>query len=214
MEFKGRTMGNALRLVSGNSGAHENAGNWSAYQCSDADLVGQIIHGNGRAESALFLRYREPFLGFLRSRGCNNEAEDLYHEGFLILVRRVKGGGLENPKGLRPYFRGILYRLWLAELRKTKRRRTSSASDWLEDIEDDACSPEEECEKVRRFEWLRSQIDTLSVKRDRELLRDIYLTGCDRANVCERYTITEAQLSRLLYRAKGRLRLSMLGSMP
>jgi RNA polymerase sigma-70 factor (ECF subfamily) len=59
---------------------------------SDDDLIGAFRAGDGLAMEALFRRYRKPvFAWLLRTAPDRTEAEDLYQEAWLKVVRGIDG---------------------------------------------------------------------------------------------------------------------------
>ena len=64
----------------------------SADMRSDDDLIGAFRAGDGLAMEALFRRYRKPvFAWLLRTAPDRTEAEDLYQEAWLKVVRGIDG---------------------------------------------------------------------------------------------------------------------------
>lgn len=64
----------------------------SADMRSDDDLIGAFRAGDGLAMEALFRRYRKPvFAWLIRTAPDRTEAEDLYQEAWLKVVRGIDG---------------------------------------------------------------------------------------------------------------------------
>ena len=64
----------------------------SADMRSDDDLIGAFRAGDGPAMEALFRRYRKPvFAWLIRTAPDRTEAEDLYQEAWLKVVRGIDG---------------------------------------------------------------------------------------------------------------------------
>lgn len=64
----------------------------SADMRSDDDLIGAFKAGDGSAMEALFWRYRKPvFAWLLRTAPDRAEAEDMYQEAWLKVVRGIDG---------------------------------------------------------------------------------------------------------------------------
>ena len=72
----------------------------SADMRSDDDLIGAFRAGDGPAMEALFRRYRKPvFAWLLRTAPDRAEAEDLYQEAWLKILRGIDGytsGGFKS----------------------------------------------------------------------------------------------------------------------
>lgn len=180
----------------------------------DSLLVARIVRGSQSAEALLFARYRSWLLTYLRKRGCQSESEDILHDAFLILLDRLRKGKIGAPERVRYYFRGVAEKLWLQQLRRDERRKRILLSEGLDSFIEFGESPEVIALLAVEFDCVRVEVSQLAVARDRDLLRDYYFYEHDRAALCERYEISAPQLSRVLYRARERLRQRLLKAQP
>ena len=180
--------------------------NTNRHNCTDEDLVLGISTHNVAAESLLFTRYRPRLLKFLQRRGFVDDSEDILHESFIILLAKVREGTLRAPSQVGNYWGAILRNLWIQDIRKRERRRTSLASDWIEEIKDKSATPENLYQQAKENRQVREEVERLNISRDRSLLRDYYLNETGRSAMCAKYGLSEPQLSRVLYRARQRLR--------
>ncbi|HEX9941914.1 MAG TPA: RNA polymerase sigma factor [Thermoanaerobaculia bacterium] len=172
-----------------------------------ADLVRRIAAGDEAAEGQLVERYRRGLLYLLRHLGALPDlADDLQQETFRIVLERLRQGGLADPAGLAPFLRGTARNLFIAERRKTARRRTWGDTGELAEAVAPAPSQlqsvllEEEGEIVRRL------IGELPTDRDRQLLLRFYVGEEDKESICADLGLDSLHFNRVLFRARQRFK--------
>jgi len=90
--------------------------------------------------------------------------------------------------------------------RKQQRRATMTDSAQVERAAHDAPGPEGAVSRDQEQQAVRNLLEALSTPRDREILRRVYLLEEDRERVCADLGIDSVHFSRVLFRAKQRLR--------
>jgi len=90
---------------------------------SDADLARQISEGRKDAEQALSRRYERGVIQILvRQTGSYAIAQELCQETLIIVLKRLRSTGLQNPEKLSAFVAQTARNLAIAERRKQRRR--------------------------------------------------------------------------------------------
>lgn len=136
-------------------------------------------------------------------------ADDLCNEAFGIVLERVRQQPLEEPAKLSAYLAQTARNLWIAEQRKTVRRRTAtgeqSAIDEFADPQ--AADSVTVAHKQSCARAVREVLQQLPIVRDRELLVRYYLNDEDKADICHDLNLTEDHFNRVIFRARERFRI-------
>ena len=93
-----------------------------AYQM---DIVQELLHQDiNRPVRYLYEHYFETACQEIRMRGGTDEdAADMFQEGVLILIEKIKTGTFRGESSVKTFLVGIVRNLWLHE-RRTRNRRT------------------------------------------------------------------------------------------
>ena len=170
-------------------------------------IVEGIRDGNGDAETELVQRYSRGLRYLiLKKTGDEELASDLLQETFIIAIRKLREQTLENPQRLAGYLRGIAIRVAQNARRRRSKEQFLSDSDFLESIPD---------HDRRQFEYVSAEetkaavhelLDSMPVKRDRELLLRYYVYEEEKPEICRSLGLDSLHFNRVLYRAKNRFR--------
>lgn len=134
---------------------------------SDEALYEQLLGGNLRAFDALYERYERPLFAFIRSYVRDRaQAEEIFHEAFLVVLReRVQGQ-------ITASFKAWLYRvarnLCLNRLRSDG-RATRALAAFGEQIPERSDTPDAALARAESHESLRAAVARLPVQ-----LRELY----------------------------------------
>jgi len=147
-------------------------------------------------------------LRFLLARriGDDERARDLLQETFCIAIEKLRNTDLDNPERLAGYLRGIAIRVALNAGRQRNREPFSI------DIEAVASIPDAEPRQFQQVSndqtqaAVRKLLETMPVKRDRDLLIRFYVYDQDKDEICRALGLDSLHFNRVLFRAKGRFR--------
>jgi RNA polymerase sigma-70 factor (ECF subfamily) len=177
-------------------------------QDTDAAGIANRIHAGDRsAEAALIERFFEPMLALLRFR-CHDAAvaDDLCQDTFRIAIEQLRSKPLDNPAALSGYLRQVAMNLFINEIRRHDRQRTATDQDAVERHMAEQRTAYEEIRREQDRITVETLLATLSVDRDRQILRLYYLAELDKDEICRRLELSPAHFDRVIYRARQRLR--------
>jgi RNA polymerase sigma-70 factor (ECF subfamily) len=172
-----------------------------------ADIVARIGAGDPSAEKALLDKYFQPMLALLRFR-CHEPAvaDDLCQETFRIAIEQLRDKPIDNPDALGGYVRQIAMNLFINELRRSVRQKTSPDMDSIDRQIGEQLSAYDLIQQQQSKIAVESLLASLKTPRDRQVLRMFYLAELDKSDICSRLNLTPAHFDRVIYRAKQRLR--------
>jgi len=172
-----------------------------------ADIVARIGAGDPSAEKALLDKYFQPMLALLRFR-CHEPAvaDDLCQETFRIAIEQLREKPMDNPEALGGYIRQIAMNLFINELRRSDRQKTSPDLDSIERQVGEQLSAYDLIQQQQSKIAVETLLATLKTPRDRQVLRLFYLAELDKSEICARLNLTPSHFDRVIYRAKQRLR--------
>lgn len=174
---------------------------------SDKELANMIAKGRRVAEDALCRKYRPRLIRYLGSRRLQHyDKEDIAQESLAIALVRLRIGLLDNPDRLSSYLFGIANKLVFREYRKERRRQTQLDQAAVENATCDNPSPFEDYDTQQTRNQILYSISLLGTERDRIVLHSLYILDRDRAKVASELGVSKEQLSRILHRAKNRMR--------
>ena len=170
-------------------------------------IVEGIRDGNSGAETDLVQRYSRGLRYLIiRKTGDEELASDLLQETLIIAIRKLREQTLENPQRLAGYLRGIAVRVVLNARRRKSREPYRAETSMLESMPDHG---------RRQFECVSAQqtkaavlelLDSMPVKRDREVLLRYYVHEEEKPEICRSLGLDSLHFNRVLYRAKQRFR--------
>jgi RNA polymerase sigma-70 factor (ECF subfamily) len=172
----------------------------------DSALARAIAEGTD-LKNQLYVRYRRPLLQvLLQRRIAHDVAEDLLQRTFLQVIKRIRLGEMNDPSNLGRYLYRTACNLATAYWRGEPAREYDSDRDRLENLQDEGLSLEERLSHEQLARSIRSLMDQLPVRRDREVLERFYLHEEARASIRESLGLTDLQFNQVLWRARQRFR--------
>lgn len=172
-----------------------------------AELARRIAAGDREAETELVLRYGKGVLYVLR-RWCSDQqlAEDIWQDTFRIALEKLRESMISDPSRLAGYLRGIAQNLVTGDTRKKVRQGTSAQTDLVEKAQDHRSDPLTTLTRGQVQVIVRELLEELTVKRDREILRRLFVHDEDRTRICQDLQLDPQHFNRVLHRAKKRFR--------
>lgn len=170
------------------------------------DLVRRIETGDLPAESEFVRRYIRCVRRILIKRTASTQlANDLCQDTFVIALRKLRAGELENPRCLGAFVRQIASNVSIEYFRREKRYvhrddATMAALVAHRDFKGNCI------DKQTTRLALDDIIGQLPVARDREILCRFYLDDENKDQICKDLHLSSAHFDRVLYRARGRMR--------
>ena len=138
--------------------------------------------------------------------GWVDDKEDLAQDALIVLLKRLRDRGLDDPDRAFGYLVGIARRLAIGAVRKSVRRKTEPDSVGVENACADTASPEQLLADREMAVLAHDLVARLGTERDRLLAGKHYLCEQDSKTVQQDMELSSAQLHRLLYRVRSRLR--------
>ena len=175
---------------------------------SDAQLVARIRTGDPDAEAELYRRYCESVRVMLRYRTRKAEiAEELCNDTFIILLKKLRRDGLEEPEKLSAFVHRTAHYVYLDWVRPRIGRREIEASDpdLLKRLHGQVDTPHDHEQHTRALRAIVTLLSALA-PRDRDVLDRFYLRDQDKARVCKELDLSPANFDRVISRARIRLR--------
>jgi RNA polymerase sigma-70 factor (ECF subfamily) len=172
------------------------------------DLSRRIHAGDSSAESELIRQFQPGLRVLLRRRtgGDFTLLEDLVQETLIIVIRRLRGEGIEDPDRLAAFAAQTARNLAIASLRKAERQKTDIDSDATDRKSDPGRSVEGQVGDQEAALAVRALLRELPHARDRLMLKRFYLDDHDKQDICEEFGLTETAFNQALSRARKRFR--------
>jgi RNA polymerase sigma factor (sigma-70 family) len=169
----------------------------------DQDYLRRLASGDAVVEHHFNSYFGDLLLLKLRARIRPSQLiEDIRQETLLRVLRIVRKAGVKHPERFGAFVCGVCSNVMM-ELLRGEMRHAGSASEF--EPADDRVDLEAQLVNQQR----RQQVDRILQelpKKDRELLRMLFLEECDKSEICKRFKVREDYLRVLLHRAKLRFR--------
>lgn len=170
-------------------------------------LLSRIAGGDRNAETELVNTYYRGLLLIINRRANNlSLSEDIVHETLIVVIKKARDNAIQNPHALPSFIRQTGINLLIGHYRKESRRDTH----YVDDI--DAHPSEEDADVIDALHSEQSMkltvqlIEELNVERDRVILRDAYVYGKSKEQICNELTLPPEHYDRVLFRARQRLK--------
>lgn len=171
-------------------------------------LCERIQAGDLEAEAILVARL-QPGLRLVANRASGGDLElarDVCQEALVIIIRRLRTVGLENPEALAAFAAQTARFLVTAARRKTQRQRTMPDSLAIEAAEDPRPAAQEQLATGRLGPILQRLLGELPCDRDRTVLIRFYLNEEDKSDICRDLHLSQLGFNQVVFRARNRLR--------
>lgn len=176
-------------------------------------IVRGIRDGDTRSESEMAARYSRGLRYLLARRiGDDELARDLLQETLCIAIEKLRKTELDNPQRLAGYLRGIAIRVALNAVRQRRRDPYPIGVDAVTAVPDSQQQQYQHVVQEQTVSAVRKLLDSMPVKRDRELLIRLYAYDQDKHEVCHALGLNSLHFNRVLFRAKARFRKILEGS--
>ena len=175
---------------------------------SDAQLVARIRAGDVHAEGELYERYCESVRMMLRHRTRKPEiADELCNDTFIIVLKKVRREGLEEPAQLSAFIHRTAQYVYLDWVRPNIHRREIEASDpdLLKRLHGSVSRPQDDEQAALASQAMIRLLANLA-PRDRDVLDRFYLREQEKTRICEELGLSPANFDRVISRARNRLR--------
>ena len=175
---------------------------------SSCNLCARIRAGDSDAETVLITRLQSGLrLVAHRASGGDLElARDVCQEALVILIRRLRTTGLEDPAGLEAFAAQTARNLVIAARRKHQRQATATDMEALAAVADPRQRVPEELASGRLGALVRRLVAELPRARDRTILTRFYLNEDDKSEICRDLNLTDLGFNQVLFRARNRFR--------
>lgn len=131
---------------------------------------------------------------------------DIVHDAFGLTIEKLKANEINKLESIKFYLRTAALNIGYSYLRKDKKFRSSLDQDLLFIIEDTQADVASSVEWDDNLAYVKQLIQEMKVERDREILKAFYLEDQDKLTICHNLEITPDHFSRVLFRAKHRLK--------
>jgi RNA polymerase sigma-70 factor, ECF subfamily len=171
-------------------------------------LCERIRAGDSAAEASLMERL-QPGLRLILHRASGGDREltaELSQETLLIILRRLRSTGLDDPAGLAAFAAQTARNLVIAARRKDSRRRTDINLEALDATPAPDRSHPELISVSRLGTIVARVLDQLPTERDRVVLQRFYLHEEEKAEICRDLQLTDLAFNQVLFRARNRFR--------
>jgi RNA polymerase sigma-70 factor (ECF subfamily) len=184
-------------------------------QCPDAPdepspiELCQRIQANDRKAEALLVGRLQPGLRLVLHRATGGDLElarELCQETLVIVIKRLRSTGLNDPSELTAFAAQTARNLAIAYRRKDARRRTQPDSEALDIAPDPNLGQPEQVAVGKLGPLVQRLLDQLPTDRDRSILKRFYLHEEDKAVICRDFSLTELAFNQVLFRARNRFR--------
>jgi RNA polymerase sigma-70 factor, ECF subfamily len=175
---------------------------------TNRSLCARIQAGDADAEAVLITRLQSG-LRLVANRASGGDFElacDVCQEALVILIKRLRTTGLDDPTGLEAFAAQTARNLVIAARRKNQRQRTATDTEALASLPDPRRLVPEELASGRLGALVRRLVSQLPGDRDRTILTRFYLKEDDKSEICRDLNLTELGFNQVIFRARNRLR--------
>lgn len=170
-------------------------------------LVERIQSGTPHAEDEL-VRHYQPGIKYHLWRMSRDPdlSEDLLQETLRLVLEKIKNHEIKQPRALNQFVHHIAKNLFIAHIRKQKRRGDVPLDPAHQDRVDPKASPQELMERAEEINLVRQVVGKLKSKRDRLILFRFYLEQKAKHLICEELGMDGNTFNSVLSRARFRFK--------
>ena len=177
-----------------------------AIDIAPASLVARIHNGDKLAESEFAKKYWRGVLVLLRQYLQDEEtAKDLCQDTMLVVIRRLRDRGIDDPSALSAFVRSTAINKAKAYFRKRDRQRTDVRSEVIETAVDTSESLFDRVATEQMIEFVEKVCGELN-ERDQEILHRFYVLFQEKDEICRALSLSHDHYYRVMHRARNRLR--------
>jgi len=163
--------------------------------------------GDPDAEHELLLRaFADSRRAVGRIVGDLDGADDVLQDAMLLLLLRLRSGGLSDPEATTQFVYGVARRLHANVRRKELRRRNAQSRQTPATSVDPAPSALTALLVRERKHLIRVALARMHPERDRLILYRLYVLDHDRARIRRDFGLSMSAFDRVLSRARARFR--------
>jgi RNA polymerase sigma-70 factor (ECF subfamily) len=175
--------------------------------CSQVDLVSRIRAGDRQAEAELVERYSRGVMIIIRREVHDTVAvEDIYQEGFRIVLEKIRRGDVREPEKLSGFVCGVARNLVIDHFRRATRQENNAVIDEAVSIPHPAPDQLQELLRKEKADLVRQVLKGMSNERDIQALYRFYIADDDKEQICADLGLTSLHFNRVLHRARERFR--------
>lgn len=169
-------------------------------------LVARIVDGDREAEQELVVTYGPRIMRMLQAISHNRWwAEDVHQETFAIVLRRLRGRGLQDPAALAQFVRRTARNVLMAMNRKRRlRAETEIEGAMIEEFVDPEPGQLMRVMREEQSDLVRRTIAGMRPVRYRQLLLRFYLHEEEKERICADLGLSSVHFNRVLFRARRR----------
>jgi len=170
-------------------------------------IAAGIEKGDKNAERALIEKYQKILYFVLSNRTRDPElAKDLVQDTFVIVLEKLRNNSLEDPSKLAAYLQSTAINLYIGEVRKSERRKTSADTELIESVSENEGDQYRRVLQEQARIAVRKHIAELPQERDRKILHRYYLEEKDKEEVCSELDLDHRHFDRVISRARTRFK--------
>jgi RNA polymerase sigma-70 factor, ECF subfamily len=177
-------------------------------EVSNGEICARIRAGNRDAEAVLVDRL-QPGLRLVLRRATGGDLElarELCQETLVIVLKRLRTSGLNDPTELAAFAAQTARNLAIAHRRKEGRRRTDADIEALESVSDPRRGQPEQIAAGRLGAIVHRLLGELPTDRDRMVLKRYYLHEEPKSDICRDLEMSDLAFNQVLFRARNRFR--------
>jgi RNA polymerase sigma-70 factor, ECF subfamily len=177
-------------------------------EISNGEICARIKAGSREAEAALVSRL-QPGLRLVLQRATGRDldlARELCQETLVVLLKRLRAVGLNDPSELAAFAAQTARNLAIAHHRKEGRRRTDANTEAIDTVSDPGRGQPEQVAANRLGAIVHRLLGELPTDRDRTVLSRYYLQEEPKADICRDLAMSDLAFNQVLFRARNRFR--------
>lgn len=181
-----------------------NGSSWSRPDVDWPALLNRVQHKEKAAVDELYSLISKGVLFFLQRRLSKEQAEDRLHDVFLILLRAIEQGCIENANAFPAFSLTVTKRQYFAEVRDEIKRKEERGNEFfLESLPaKTSWDPHKMVEDQQRSALLTGVLASMDPAR-RDILKRFYLLDQSQEQICSEMKLTVTQFRLLKSRAKA-----------
>jgi RNA polymerase sigma-70 factor (ECF subfamily) len=177
-------------------------------EVSNGEICARIKAGSREAEATL-VGHLQPGLRLVLQRATGGDLElarELCQETLVILLKRLRTLGLNDPSELAAFAAQTARNLAIAHHRKEGRRRTDANIEAIESVSDPGRGQPEQVAANRLGAIVHRLLGELPTDRDRMVLKRYYLHEDPKEDICRDLDMSDLAFNQVLFRARNRFR--------